>query len=170
MGRQHVIGGSLVDGVDTLQQDSRIVASGFGGLRLQFGGVVVGGELGLGRTDGDLVLEDPSRLLRVDYENDRQWYWALTAGHTIGGNTLLFGYLSEVSRDFDVTIRRAGSTVVQQDGQGLLRFGAGIEQRVFGPLHLRATAGTSRADFGGRATNIEVGRRLEASVGVILQF
>lgn len=170
VGKQHVIGGSLVDAVDTLQEDSRVVASVFGGLRGQFQGFVVGAQLGFGRTDGDLVLSEPSRLLTVDYKNDSQWHWTLNAGHTIGPRTLLFGYLSEVTREFDVTILRAGVTTEQHDEQGLLRFGGGIEQRLAGPLRLRATLGTSRADFGDRQTNIEIGRRLDASIGFVLQF
>lgn len=169
-GPQQVIGGSLVDGVDTLQEDTRVVVTFFGGLRGQFRGFVIGGELGYGRTDGDLILSEPSRLLTVDYKNDSQWNWTLTGGHTIGANTLVFGYLSEVTRNFDVTIRLGGGTTEQQDEQGLLRFGAGVEQRLTGPLRLRVTAGSSRADFGDRVTNIDVKRRFEAAVGVVLQF
>ncbi len=169
-GRQHVIGGSLVDSVDTLQDDSRVVASVFGGVRGQVRGFVVGAELGFGRTDGDLVLNDPSRQLTVDYVNDSQWNWMLNAGHTIGSRTLLFGYLSEVTRKFDVNIMRAGVTTGQQDEQGLLRFGGGIERVMTGPLRLRATIGTSRADFGDREANIEIGKRVEASIGLVIQF
>ncbi len=169
-GRQHVIGGSLVDGVDTLQDDSRTVVTVFGGLRGQIGGLVLGAELGLGRTDGDLVLQEPGRLLTVDYKNNSQWNWTLNAGHTLDAKTLVFGYVSEVTRKFDVTILRAGQRTMQGDEQGLLRFGAGVERVLAGPLRLRATAGTSRADFGGRQTNVEIGKRLDAAVGVVFQF
>lgn len=169
-GRQHVIGGSLVDNVDTLQEDSRVVAAVFGGVRGQFQGFVLGAELGFGRTDGDLILSEPARLLTIDYKNDSQWHWTLNAGHTVGPRTLLFGYVSEVTRDFEVTILRAGVTSEQQDEQGLLRFGGGIEQRITGPLRLRATIGTSRADFGDRETNIEIGKRVDASIGFVIQF
>lgn len=169
-GSQQIIGGSLVDGVDTLQEDSRVVVTFYAGLRAQLSGFVIGGELGYGRTDGDLVLTDPARLLTVDYNNNSQWNWTLNGGHTIGGRTLLFGYLSEVTRQFDVSVVLGGRVIAQQDEQGLLRFGAGIEQQLTGPLRLRATAGSSRADFGDRATNIEPGRRLEAAVGVVIQF
>jgi hypothetical protein len=170
VGRQQVIGGALVDGLDTLQEDPRVVVSIFGGLRGQIAGFALGGELGFGRTDGDLVLEDPGRFLAVDYANSAQWHWMLTGGHTIGARTLLFGYLSEVSRDFDVSIRRSGAVTAQQDSQGLLRFGAGVEHAFAGPFALRVSAGTSRADFGDRQTNIEIGRHLEMSLGVVIQF
>ncbi len=48
--------------------------------------------------------------------------------------------------------------------------GGGVEQRLGGPFHLRITAGTSRADFGDRRTNIEVNRRFELAAGLVLQF
>lgn len=169
-GRQHVIAGALVDDIDTLADDIRVVTSIFGGLRRQFGGVVVGGEIGVGRMDGDLRLEEPARGLVVDYAGDSQWHWALSAGHTLGARTLVFGYLSEVTRTFDVSVAGPAATFTQEDEQGLLRFGLGVEQIVSGPLRLRVTAGTSLADFGGRRTNIEISRKLEASAGLVWQF
>jgi hypothetical protein len=165
---QHLIGGSLVDDVDTLQEDSRLVFSAFAGLRVQTRGFVIGGELGKGWTDGDLELDAPS--LRIDYRNGTQWHWALQAGHTIGDHTLLFGYLSEVTRQFDVAITQSGQTTSQQDEQGLLRFGGGLEQRLTGRLQLRITAGSSRADFGSRPTSIDIKRRFELGGGLIVQF
>ena len=170
LGRQHFIGGSLVDGIDTLQEDSRLVVSVFGGARAQIARVVFGGELGLGLTDGDLSLTDQLRSLTVDYRNGSQWHWALQAGVVAGTKTLVFGYLSEVTRKFDVTITRPGVTTPQQDEQGMLRFGAGVEYRLTGPLHLRVTAGSARADFGDRATNIPIDKRLEVAAGVVVQF
>ncbi|MEZ5418528.1 MAG: hypothetical protein R2708_14460 [Vicinamibacterales bacterium] len=170
VGRQHLIGGALVDGVDTLQDDSRLVGSAVAGLRGQLGRIAIGGELGLGRTDGDLRLEDPARRLDVRYGNRRQWHWALMAGPVLGSRTLLFAYVSEVTRQFAVTVTRDGSVASQSDEQGLLRYGVGLERQVHGPLHARAAIGTSRADFGGRPTNITIGRRLDASVGLLLQF
>lgn len=167
-GMQHLIGGSLVNGVDTLQDDSRLVSSIFGGLRVQSRGFVIGGELGRGRTDGDLRLEE--RSFTVDYRNGSQWHWTLQAGRTVAARTLVFGYVSEVTRAFDVTITQSGQTVAQEDEQGMLRFGAGLEWRLTGLLHLRATAGTSRANFGERPLNKTVGRRAELSAGIVVQF
>ena len=170
VGRQHVIGGSLVDEIDTLQEDTRTVVSVYGGYRLQLRSVVFGGELGLGRTDGDLFLDDPLRTLTVDYRNRTQSHWQLTGGYAAASNTLLFGYLSELTRRFDVTIQQDGHVVTQEDEQGLLRFGAGVEQRLRGPFHVRITAGTSRADFGDRPTNIDIGRRFDIAAGLVVQF
>jgi hypothetical protein len=165
---QHLIGGSLVDGVDTLQEDSRLIISALGGLRLQARGFVIGGELGKGWTDGDLQLDSPP--LRIEYRNGSQWHWALQAGHTVGERTLLFGYLSEVTRQFEVSIVRSAVTTSQEDEQGMLRFGGGVEQRLTNRLRLRITAGSSRADFGDRPTNIDAGRRFELGGGLIVQF
>lgn len=167
-GMQHLIGGSLVEGVDTLQEDTRRVVSVFGGVRLPLRRLVFGVELGRGATDGDLRLEQPA--LSVDYRNGSQWHWALHAGPTIGERTLVFGYLSEVTRDFDVTISQAGQTTEQADEQGMLRFGGGVEQRLTNRLHLRVSAGTSRADFGNRATNITIGRKVEFGAALVVQF
>lgn len=83
---------------------------------------------------------------------------------------LVFGYLAEVTRNFDVTIRQARRTFAQNDEQGILRFGAGVDFNMKAPLLLRATLGSARADFGDRKTNLAVGRKLEASFGVIMQF
>ncbi len=168
--RQHVIGGSLVDGVDTLQEASRGVLSVSAGWRRALGAVVVGADVGLGRLDGALVLRDDATATTVRYDTSSQWHWRLTGGVTIGPRTLAYAYVSEVTRAFDVTITRRGATTPQRDEQGLLRFGGGLERRVGGPVHVTVAAGSSRADFGGRQTNIEPGRRLEASAGLVLQF
>ena len=173
IGRQNVIGGSLVNGIDVLAQDSRTVVSFFGGFRKQFaGGFVLGAEGGYGVMDGDLALADPANQLFVAYDNNSQFHYGLILGHTLGSkkDMLLFGYVSEVSRSFDVAISSAGSAFTQTDEQGLLRFGAGIEKHVAGPFLVRATAGTSRADFGGAVTNIDPATKFDASAALIVQF
>lgn len=170
-GRQHLIGGSLVNGVDILQEDSRAVASFYAGLRVQFaGGFVIGGEAGIGKTDGDLALSNPAGQLQVDYSNHQQTYWGLQLGHTLDRDWLVFGYLAEVTRNFDVTIRQAQQTFKQTDEQGILRFGAGVDFKTKMPLLLRTTLGSARADFGNRVTNIDIKKKLEASIGVAWQF
>lgn len=172
-GRQNVIGGSLVNGVDVLSQKSKAVVSFFGGFRKQFaGGFVLGAEGGYGILDGDLALADPANQLFVAYDNNSQFHYGLILGHTVGAekDILLFGYVSETSRSFDVAVLSAGTAFTQRDEQGLLRFGAGIEKHIAGPFLLRATAGTSRADFGGRPTNIDPTTKFDASAAVIIQF
>ena len=172
VGRQHLIGGSLVDEVDTLQEASRAVAAGFVGLRAQFGGgVVVGAEFAVGRTDGRLMLDDATAGVSVRYDNRVQTQVGGLVGHTLGDRRdwLAFAYAAEVSRNFDVQIVQHGGRVAQQDEQGLLRFGLGIERRV-GAVGLRFALGTSRADFGSRVTNITIRRRLDLGIGALWQW
>ncbi|RMF63563.1 MAG: hypothetical protein D6743_10580, partial [Calditrichaeota bacterium] len=77
---------------------------------------------------------------------------------------------SEATRNFDVTINQAGTTFAQKDEQGMLRYGIGVEKRFIGPLNLRLSVGTGRADFGDRQRNIDVERRLEFAVGGLVQL
>lgn len=168
VGQQHVIGGSLVDGVDTLQDDVRAVTSLSAGLRGRLGRLMFGGELGRGWLDGRLERRDPGTT--VQYDTSSQWHWALTAGAAVSDSTLIYVYVSEVTRAFDVTITRSGGAAEQDDEQGLLRVGVSAERRLRGPLRARVAAGTSRADFGGRQTNIEPRRRMEVSLGLVWQF
>lgn len=172
-GMQNLIGGSLIAGVDVLEQESRAVGTLYAGWRKQFGGGFVAGiEAGVGLTDGNLRLDDPSQSLRVDYDNRTQWHYGLVAGHTVGAGrrTLAFAYLSEVSRDFDVTIENAFGRFEQRDEQGLLRYGLGAEHALRGPLRLRFTLGSSRADFGDRPKNLEPAARLDTGIGLTWQF
>lgn len=169
-GRQQVIGGSLVDGVDTLQEDARGVFSVSAGWRRALGPVVIGADVGLGRFDGALTLRDDATATTVRYDTSSQWHWRLTGGLMLGRRTLTYAYVSEVTRAFDVTITRGNASTAQQDEQGLLRFGGGLERRLGGPVHVFVTAGSSRANFGERRTNIKPGRRLEVSAGVAFQF
>jgi hypothetical protein len=78
-------------------------------------------------------------------------------------------YLGELSRSFEVTIRRGDEVIRQNDEQGLLRYGIGGELDVRRWLHLRVTLGSSRAKFD-RQTNIEPEAKLDASIGVIFQL
>lgn len=173
VGRNEIIGGSRVDNVDFLSQDSRAVVGFQGGWRHQFGmGLVVGVEGSLGLMDGTLNLSEPASQLDITYENNRQTTIGLTGGFAFGADKrwLLFAYISEATRNFDVTINQAGAMFAQKDEQGMLRYGIGVERQFIGPLNLRLSVGTGRADFGDRQTNIDVQRRLEFAVGALLQL
>jgi len=172
-GRQSLIGGSLVSGVDVLAQEDRRVAHVLGGGRYQLGnGLVVGAEASYGPIDGALRLSDPGASLDIEYESNRQKAYGLMGGLALGSSRdwLVFAYLAEATRVFDVTIRQGTTTVFQRDEQGMLRFGAGVEARLLGSLHLRASAGSGRADFGDRPRNIDPERRLELAAGAIVQL
>jgi hypothetical protein len=170
VGREDFIGGSFVDGVDFLAQDTKRVASLVAGVRYQTAvGIVVGAEGTWGSTDGDLTLEDPANDLRIDYANDTQ----TSIGGMLGfaaGSVLLFAHASEVTRHFDVRVTRGGGAFDQKDEQGMLRYGIGVEATVVPSLQLRLEGGFGRADFGDARTNIEPERPLQLALGVMYQF
>lgn len=172
VGIQNLIGGSLVRGVDVLQQASRPVLTLTAGARYEAPfGTVVGFELGMGLTNGNMQRQEGSPPFNVDYRNRRQRHWNIILGQAFGAvrRTLLYGYLSEVTRTFNVTVNDGPDTFAQRDEQGLLRFGGGIERRVSDLWSFRAGMGSSHADFGGRQTNFTPERRLDASLGAVWQ-
>jgi hypothetical protein len=172
-GTVNVIAGALVDGVDTLAQDTRGAVSFVIGGRYQFANrLVLGVEFGAARESADLALDDPLSGAQVEYRNGSHTRIGGTAGVVLGSRrfTHVFAYLSELSRSFDVTVTRAGASVAQRDEQGLLRLGGGVEQRIAPRFSVRGTLGSSRADFAGRPTNITPTRPLEAAVGLMFRF
>lgn len=171
IGLHTIIGGALVNGVDYLAQDSRPAVVIFGGWRKEFdNGFVLGLEGGLGFEDGDLRLEDPSAGLAIDYRNNFQFRYGGHVGWRLDDDKLLFAYLSETKRDFDVAIASPSGAAQQRDGQGLLRYGLGLELDLDGPFALRGLIGSSRADFGDRPLNREPDRPLEFELGTLTQF
>lgn len=168
---QNIIGGSLIDGVDVLQQARRPVLSLSLGARYQTPvGTVLGAAFGAGRTSGNLTLRDPGRSLEVSYHNRWQRHWELSVGQAVGPSqrTLVNAYLSEVTRNFQVDIAAGARQYAQRDEQGLLRYGIGLEHRLHPGLGLRGAVGSSRADFGHRTTNIVPSRPLDWHLGVTL--
>ena len=170
---QNTIAGALIAGVDTLAQANRGVASLALGYRHQFaGGFVAGLEGNFGLTRGDLHHQDATNGLTIDYENSTQYALGGTLGYAFGAarETLIYAYISETKRSFDVTVRGPLGVGNQKDEQGLLRFGLGVERRTSERLSLRASVGTSRADFGDRRTNFDPKAKIDFSVGAIWQF
>lgn len=154
IGLHNMIGGALVNGVDYLAQDSRPAIVLFGGWRTEFNnGLVLGLEGGFGFEDGDLHLNDFASGLSVDYRNNFQVRYGGQIGWRTSDSSLVFAYLSETKRDFDVSGSGPGGSFSQHDGQGLLRYGVGVDFDIGGPINLRTTIGSSRADFGDRPLN-----------------
>jgi hypothetical protein len=172
--KEDFIGGSSVDGIDFLAQETRGVVSLAAGVRYEtLSGAVVGVEGTLGFTDGDLTLTDVGRNLRVEYANDQQTSLGALLGYSVRVQRpwLLFAYASEVTRKFDVTVTPGTSpSFEQQDEQGMLRFGVGAEVRARDGLHVRCRIGTGRADFDDARTNITPKKRVQFGVGATYQF
>jgi hypothetical protein len=166
-GRQQLIGGAQYAGTDMLAADVRAVTSFAFGLRFEVRGWAFGGDFGFGQTDGDLRLEDPGIPLTIDYRNNSQTHFGLHLGRRVREDWLVYGYLSEASRDFDVTLTDGGGTFQQTDGQGILRFGVAVERPISRLFSWRAALGSARAKFDG-PTNRDPDRELEASLGIVL--
>lgn len=173
-GSQNLFGGSFVDGVDVLAQESRFVAELFSGFRKQFlkGRLLAGAELQMGFTDGDLIHEDPTQSLIINYENDFQSGYGLMLGSVFlkEKTLLIYAYAFETERKFDVHIHQGEHSFKQKDEQGMLKYGLGLEAKIWKGLHLRTTAGRLRVDFGDLVTNIEVDDKWDFTVGVLGQF
>lgn len=169
VGMQNIIGGALVNGVDVIAQERRPTIDFFVGWRTTFdNGFVIGAEAGIGLEDGDMSLVNSQG--RADWSNNSHWRYGGLIGYRAGDGPLLFAYLNETKRDFDVRLQNNFGVATQHDVQGLLRYGVGAEFNVGGPFNLRATAGSSRADFGDRPTSREPDHPIEVEVGAIYQF
>jgi len=172
-GREDFIGGSYVDGTDVLAQETRGVLSVVAGARYQTsGGLVLGFEGTWGSTDGNLTMADPGSGLSIDYANDSQTSLGATIGYALGGSKSVhvFAYASEVTRHFDVHVVQGATEFTQEDEQGMLRYGLGIEAVPVRRLHVRFKVGSGRADFGDATTNITPEHPLQFGLGVALQF
>ncbi|MEZ4956918.1 MAG: hypothetical protein R2825_25395 [Saprospiraceae bacterium] len=170
-GSQNLFGGSFVDGVDVLAQESRFVAEVLIGFRKQFlkGRMLAGAELQLGFTDGKLMHNDPSKSLTIKYENNFQSGYGLTLGAVFlkNKNLLVYAYAFETERKFDVTIRDAFGFYKQKDEQGMLKYGLGAEAHLWKGLTARVTMGRLRVDFGDLPTNINVEDKWDMTFGFV---
>lgn len=63
-----------------------------------------------------------------------------------------------MTRHFDGSVMQSGTEFDQEDEQGMLRFGGGVEVSAINNLHLRLKVETGRADFGDADTSITPGK------------
>jgi|CXWL01.1.fsa_nt_gi hypothetical protein len=169
---KNIIAGAQVGGVDMLAQESRLGIGLIGGWRHQFSnGLVIGVEGGWGAEDATLDLAVPASGLNIEYDNGAYWRLGASIGFVVGpeDRTLLYAYVHETTRDFDVTIRQAGNTFRQQDEQGLLAYGVGIERRLTARTSVRGELGTSRAEFDG-PTNVDPDQPIDVSLGLLFRL
>lgn len=173
-GSQNIFGGSYVEGRDVLAQKSGFVIEFPIGFRLQAlkQSMVLGLEFSLGFTDGDLLHTDDPKPLTIKYSNSFQRGFGGMAGWVPGRkkNLLVFAYLNETKRKFEVEIRDRHGVYKQKDKQGMLKYGLGMEWPITKFLHIRGSAGLMRVDFGERITNINVEDKADVMAGLIFQF
>lgn len=173
-GSQNVFGGSFVGGIDVLAQESRFVAELSAGFRKQLfkGRFLIGAEFQLGFTDGNLKHADPEKQLLITYKNNTQSGVGLTIGAVAGKRRklLLYGYVNETTRKFDVDILEQNKAYHQKDEQGMLKYGMGIEAPLYKRFHVRFAMGGLRVDFGDLEANINVEDKLDVMAGFVYQF
>jgi len=173
-GVQNVFGGSFVNDMDILAQDTRFVSEIAIGYRtpLLKNKLVLGLEFSLGFLDADLEHVDSTEPLRIQYENSAQNSLGLTAGFLLGRKkrSLLFLYANETKRKFEVAIDQPPYNFNQTDKQGMLKYGIGLEYKLFPRLGIRSTYGGLHVDFGELETNIDVEDKQDFTFGLSFQF
>lgn len=169
LGMQNIIGGALINGIDVIAQETRPTVDLFVGWRTTLdNGIVIGVETGIGFEDGDMSLVNSQG--RADWTNNFHWRYGGLLGYRGGDGPLLFAYLRETKRDFDVRLQNSLGVAEQHDGQGLLGYGVGAEFNLGDDLNVRATVGSSRADFGDRPVSRQPEKPIEVELGAVHQF
>ena len=169
--KQNYFGGAFLNQVDVLEQESVNVIDLSLGWRTVFASHwVFGVEGAYGIADGDLSLKEP--LLLIEYENNHQWSVGTNIGRVVGKSQswLLFGYAYFTQRDFDLEISTDTSNFTQHDGQGIWRYGLGVEKEILDRMSIRASIGQVYVDFGSKETNQDVDDKLDLLVGLVYQF
>ncbi len=175
VGSQNIFGGALINDLDLLTQKSGLVLEITPGYRRQLlnNRFLVGFELQLGFTDGDLVGFDSRFQFDVFYKNNIQRGFGLIAGVMVGPNRrfLIYSYGHVTNRDFDIEFTESNGTVHnQEDGQRFLRYGVGVEAPILKKTAVRAWVGGVDVDFGDLVTSQDVEDKLDVNVGLIYAF
>jgi len=175
VGSQNIFGGAFIDNLDLLAQKSGFVFELSPGYRKQFlqNRLVVGLEILLGFTDGDLVEFDERYQYDVFYKNNFQRAFGLITGVTVGSkkNFLILGYANAMNRKFDIEIvDTSGAVFTQQDGQGFLQYGVAVEVNLNKMIHTRASLGGVYTDYGDLITSQAVDDKLDFNLGIIYQL
>jgi hypothetical protein len=174
VGSQNVFGGSFVNDMDILAQESKLVTEIGLGYRKQFmnNRLVTGLAFSLGFLNGNLEHISADDPLKINYKNSSQYSFGLITGILLDKHRrfLLYGYLNETKRKFHVIIDQPPYNYTQRDKQGMLKFGVGMEYQVFKRFHVKASFGGLRVDFGELKTNINVEDKYDLMTGIVYQF
>jgi hypothetical protein len=173
-GSQNVFGGSWVNDMDILAQESRFVVDMGAGFRKQFlkERFLLGIEFVYGFMDADLSYQSEADQLSINYQCKTQTGFGGMAGVALGSkrNNLVFVYGNETTRKFEVTIRDEFGPYYQKDEQGMFKYGVGFERHVFKRFNIRASIGGLLVDFGDMPTNIDVEDKLDVMAGLSFQL
>jgi hypothetical protein len=173
-GSQNVFGGSFVNGIDILAQESKFVTELCLGYRKQFlkNRLVLGLQYQMGFLNGNLSYYDSAEPLTINYKNSFQSGFGGLFGFTVGAkkNWLIMGYINETKRKFNVRIQQGASKFSQMDEQGMLKYGVGIERKLYRKINVRGQFGGLNVDFGKLITNIDVEDKYDLTLGIILQL
>lgn len=174
IGTQNVFGGSFVNDMDILAQESKVVTELSLGYRAQFlkDRLVAGLEFSVGFLDGSLEYNNEAEPLFIKYDNSFQSSFGINIGVVVGKHRryMLFGYINETKRKFDVAIKQPPYNFTQRDKQGMLKYGIGLELLLMKRFNIKTTFGGLRVDFGDLKTNINVEDKYDFTFGINYQF
>lgn len=168
-GMQSVFSEALINEQSVPQQDSRWTAEVLIAHRWQFlnDRIVFGLEVQVGLTDGDLARSFTGlRQLDISFTNNSQASLGYTMGYVSGveRKLLLYTYLYQIRRSFDVTLTEDGNVIEwQRDSQTAVRYGLGLEYNLGGQF-------STRLGVGSQSLKINVEEATELTVGVTYQF
>ncbi len=168
-GVQSVFSEALIDEQRVPEQDSRWTAEFLIAHRWQFlnDRIVFGLEVQLGLTDGDLDRSFTGlRQLDINFTNNSQASLGYSMGYVSGKkkNILLYTYLHQIRRSFDISLTEDGSIIAwQRDSQTALRYGLGLEYNLGRQF-------STRLSLGSQNLKINVDEATEFTLGVIYQF
>lgn len=171
-GSQNIFGGSYVNNVDILAQDTRLVTDLAVGFRKEIlnNRLVVGAEFQVGFMNGNLDYKDNNYSIK--YKNNSQSAIGLAIGTAFSRkrNLHFFVYANETTRKFKVEVKDSFGSFRQLDEQGMLKYGIGFESHITKSLNARIYAGRLRVDFGDLTTNIDVEGTTDLMFGIVYQF
>jgi hypothetical protein len=174
IGTQNVFGGSFVNEMDILAQQSKVVTEFTLGYRTQLvkNRLVAGIAFSMGFLDGSLEHNDETEPLNISYKTSFQSSIGTKIGIALGKQRryLIFGYINETKRKFDVAINQPPYEFTQRDKQGMLKYGIGVELNLKKRINISTTFGGLRVDFGDLETNIDVEDKYDLTIGLNYQF
>ncbi|MCE7996229.1 MAG: hypothetical protein HEP71_29885 [Roseivirga sp.] len=172
-GTQSIFSTATINELSVPGQSSRWTAEFLIAHRWQFlnNRIVFGLEVQVGLTDGNLDRTfNGLRQLEIHFSNNSQTGLGYTLGYVAGEkqNLLLYTYLYQTRRNFDISLKDDGRVIQwQRDIQTVLRFGLGLEYNLGKRFSTRLTVGSQSPDLN---NDIDIEEVPELTLGFIYQF